>query len=241
MGAEPGWYGFDLPSAMAILCHCARRVRRDLRHKITKATLLARLRANLKSETALKTAGTRTFQPIATDVRQVLANASAARIFSYEKALFDFDSKHISKPGNRLAAEYLFKAYASFGYAPEYQSFDARAALDGRTANVIATLRGTVNPELVYVVSSHFDSVEAGSGADDDTSGPPRCSRQRACSPTIRCGDDRLRVVHRREGGLLGGHEFVRRAVANKKKVVGAQQRRDRWMNDSRLDNTIRF
>ena len=36
---------------------------------------------------------------------------------------------------------------------------------------MVATLRGTVNPELVYVVSSHYDSVEAGPGADDDSSG----------------------------------------------------------------------
>ena len=40
-----------------------------------------------------------------------------------------------------------------------------------RTANVVATLKGTENPELIYVVSSHFDSVQAGPGADDDTSG----------------------------------------------------------------------
>jgi Zn-dependent M28 family amino/carboxypeptidase len=39
------------------------------------------------------------------------------------------------------------------------------------SANVLATLKGTVNPELVYVVSSHYDSVAAGSGADDDSSG----------------------------------------------------------------------
>jgi hypothetical protein len=35
----------------------------------------------------------------------------------------------------------------------------------------VATLKGTVNPELIYVVSSHFDSVAVGPGADDDTSG----------------------------------------------------------------------
>ena len=161
--------------------------------------MLARLHANLKTETALKAAGTRAFQPIAAEVRRVLAGASEARVFGYEKALFDFDSKHISKPGNRLASEYLFNTYTSFGYAPEYQWFEPRAALDGKTANVIATLRGTVNPELVYVVSSHFDSVEAGPGADDDTSGTAallEAARVLAGHPDAR--DDRVRVVHRR-------------------------------------------
>src|SRR4051794_1605433 len=61
--------------------------------------------------------------------------------------------------------------YTSFGYEPEYQWFAARGALGGQTANVVATLKGTINPELVYVVSSHYDSVAAGPGADDDSSG----------------------------------------------------------------------
>jgi Peptidase family M28 len=72
---------------------------------------------------------------------------------------------------NRLASEFLFNAYSSFGYEPEYQWFEPRGALGGKTANVVATLRGTVNPELVYIASSHYDSVAGGPGADDNSSG----------------------------------------------------------------------
>ena len=79
--------------------------------------------------------------------------------------------EHITQPGNQKTGEFLFNTYRSFGYQPGYQWFEPRNALGGRTANVVATLRGTVNPELVYVVSSHYDSVAAGPGADDDTSG----------------------------------------------------------------------
>jgi hypothetical protein len=143
----------------------------DLKRKVTRADVLARLREQLKSETALRAAGTRTFRVIGPDVRQVLSRVSVERIFGYEKALFDLDSKNISKPGNRAAAEFLYDTYKSFGYAPEYQWFEPPNAYGGRTANVVATLRGTVNPELVYIVSSHYDSVEGGAGADDDTSG----------------------------------------------------------------------
>jgi hypothetical protein len=215
----------------------------DLTHKVTKAALLDRLRANVKSETTLKAVGTRAFEPIATEVRQVLAQASPARVFGYEKALFDFDSKHISKPGNRQASEYLFNTYASFGYTPEYQWFESRAALDGRTANVLATLRGTVNPDLVYVVSSHYDSVEAGPGADDDSSGTAallEAARVLADHPLP------ATIVFAsftgEESGLLGSREFVRRAVANKVHVAGALNNdMIGWMNDSRLDNTIRY
>ena len=215
----------------------------DLQKRITKADLLARLRTELKSETALKAAGVHMFQPIAADVGQVLARESAARIFSYEKALFDCDSKHISKPGNRKASAFLFNTYRSFGYEPEYQWFEPRAALDGKTANVVVTLRGTVNPELVYVVSSHYDSVEAGPGADDDSSGTAallEAARVLATHPMP------ATIVFAsftgEEGGLLGSREFVRRALASKMHVVGALNNdMVGWMNDSRLDNTIRY
>ena len=217
----------------------------DLQQKVTRADLLERLHANLKSESTLKAAGTHAFQPIAADVRQVLARTSVARVFQYEKALFDFDSKHISKPGNHLASEFLFNTYASFGYEPEYQWFDPspRVALGGRTANVVATLRGTVNPELVYVVSSHYDSVDVGPGADDDSSGTAallEAARVLAGHPMP------ATIVFAsftgEEAGLLGSREFVRRALEARTQVVGALNNdMIGWSNDHRLDNTIRY
>ena len=99
---------------------------------MTKADLLKRLRANLASETALKSQRhARVSADRAGRPAQVVARASAARIFEYEKALFDFDSKHISQPGNRLASEFLYNTYKSFGYEPQYQWFDARQARTG--------------------------------------------------------------------------------------------------------------
>lgn len=218
----------------------------DLQRRITKATLIARLEKDLRSETALKAAGTRAFQPIAADVRRVVGQVSVARIFGYEKALFDFDSKHISKPGNRHASEFLFNTYKSFGYEPEYQWFEpstGRAAFGAKTANVVATLRGTVNPDLVYVVSSHYDSVEAGPGADDDSSGTAallEAARVLAGHPMP------ATIVFAsftgEEAGLLGSREFVRRAVAARLHVAGALNNdMIGWMNDHRLDNTIRY
>ena len=215
----------------------------DLQKRITKADLLVRLRAELTSEAALKATATKAFQPIAADVRQVVARESASRIFGYEKALFDFESKNISKPGNRKASQFLFDTYKSFGYEPEYQWFEPRNALDGRTANVIATLRGTSDPDLVYVVSSHYDSVEAGPGADDDSSGTAallEAARVLANHPLP------ATVVFAsftgEEGGLLGSREFVRRALAARMHVVGALNNdMVGWVNDARLDNTIRY
>ncbi|HEV3060969.1 MAG TPA: M20/M25/M40 family metallo-hydrolase [Vicinamibacterales bacterium] len=215
----------------------------DLKRKVTRANVLARLRENLKSETALKAAGIRAFQPLAAQVRQVLARESVERIFGYEKALFDFDSKNITRPGNRRASEFLYGTYASFGYTPEYQWFEPPNALGGKTANVVATLRGTVNPELVYVVSSHYDSVEAGPGADDDTSGTAallEAARVLAGHPLP--ATVVFASMTGEEAGLLGSREFVRRAVASKTHIAGVLNNdMVGWMNDERMDNTIRY
>jgi hypothetical protein len=215
----------------------------DLTRRVTKADVLKRLRASLAAETSLRSRANAAFQPIAASVRQVVDQVSPARIFQYEKALFDFDSKHISRPGNQRASEYLFNIYASFGYEPELQWFEARGALNGRTANVVATLRGTSHPELVYVVSSHYDSVVAGPGADDDTSGTAallEAARVLAMHPQP------ATIVFAsftgEEAGLLGSREFVRRAVAGKLQVVGALNNdMIGWTNDDHLDNTIRY
>ncbi|MCI0338833.1 MAG: M20/M25/M40 family metallo-hydrolase [Acidobacteria bacterium] len=214
-----------------------------LDRRVTKAELLARLERNLAAETSLQSEGQRIYAPIAADVRRVVEQASVNRIFEYEKALFDFDSKHITRPGNRKAAEYLFGAYKSFGYEPQYQCFESRTALDGKTCNVLATLRGSENPELVYVVGSHFDSVTAGPGADDDTSGTAallEAARMLAGHPmpaTIIFAS-----FTGEEGGLLGSREFVRRAQADKTKITAALNNdMIGWANDNRLDNTIRY
>jgi hypothetical protein len=215
----------------------------DLTQKVTKADVLARLRDNVKSETALKANGVRVFAPIAADVRQVLAKASVERVFDYEKALFDFDSKNIARPGNARASEFLFNTYKSFGYEPQYQWFEPRNAFGGKTANVVATLKGTVNPELIYVISSHYDSVEAGPGADDDSSGTAallEAARMLAGHPLP--ATVIFASMTGEEAGLLGSREFVRRAVEDKLHIVGALNNdMIGWMNDGRMDNTIRY
>jgi hypothetical protein len=214
-----------------------------LDRKVTKAELIARLEANLALETTLQDKGQRSYAPIAAEVRRVVEQASTNRIFEYEKTLFDFDSKHISRPGNKLASEYLFATYKSFGYEPEYQWFEARQALGSKTANVIAKLTGTENPELIYVVSSHFDSVAAGPGADDDTSGTAALlEAARVLAKHPQPATIIFASFTGEEAGLLGSREFVRLAQANKLKIVGALNNdMIGWANDNRLDNTIRY
>jgi Tol biopolymer transport system component len=215
----------------------------DLSRTVTKEALLARIAENLRDERALRAKGQRMYAPLADEVKTVLASASVPRIYGYEKALFDFDSKNISKPGNRLASAYLADMYRSFGYDPDLQWFSPPGALGGETANVVATLKGTVNPELIYVVSSHYDSVPDGPGADDDGSGTAALLE----TARILAGHPQAATIvfasmTGEEAGLLGSREFVRRAVAGNLHIAGALNNdMIGWANDYRLDNTIRY
>jgi len=218
----------------------------DLTKKISTADLLARIDRQLANENDLRTRMTKAFQPVSVLTKQVVARGAVNRVYEYEKTLFDFDSKYITQPGNQKAIEYLEKTYRSFGYTPEVQWFTPNAlqATGGKTANVFATLKGTENPNLIYVVSSHFDSVAVGPGADDDTSGTAallEAARMLAGTPLP------ATVVFAsftgEEAGLLGSREFVRVAGVNKWNIVGALNNdMIGWgAEGSRMDNTIRY
>lgn len=215
----------------------------DLDRKVTKADLIARLERNLTSETALQNRVGEMYRPLVEEIRRTVAEVSVTRIYEYEKALFDFDSKHISQPGHQKAAEYLHRMFSAFGYQPEYQWFEPRGAYGGRAANVIATLRGTENPDLIYVISSHYDSVVAGPGADDNSSGTAalleaaRVLRGKPLPATVI-----FAAFTGEESGLLGSREFVRRAREGKAKIMAVLNNDTiGWTNDARLDNTIRY
>ena len=212
----------------------------DLSSTVTKADVLERLRANLAAETSLRERMARMFAPIADDARRATGDVSMDRIYGYERALSLFDSRFITQPGNAKAIEYLTTTYKSFGLDPRQQPFQARGV---QTANVLATLRGTVSPDVIYVVGSHFDSVEGGPGADDNASGTAmlletaRILARHPLPATVIFAS-----FTGEEGGLLGSREFVKRAVADSVKLVGVMNNDMMgWSNDQRLDNTIRY
>ena len=218
----------------------------DLDRRVSKSDVVARLGTSLAAERTLHAHGERMFGPIADETRAAVAEVSMSRLYDYQKSLFDFGSKNITQPGNAPAREYLRDTYESFGYEAALQWFETRARGAGepiRTANVLAKLEGTENPELIYVVSSHFDSTARGPGADDNTSGTAmllETARVLAHRPLP------YSVIFAsftgEESGLLGSREFVRQALENGDKIVGALNNDMMgWSNDHRIDNTIRY
>jgi hypothetical protein len=216
----------------------------DITKTVSAADLRARLTQQLAHETELRTRTTRMFEPIASTVRQVLSAASVERVYAHARNLYDFDSKHVTQPGNAKAIEYLTNAYRSFGYEPQQQWFDQPNAFGGRTANVLATLRGTVDPHLIYVVSSHFDSVAIGPGADDDTSGTTALlEAARLLAKTPMPATIVFASFTGEEAGLLGSRQFVRQAAADKWQISGALNNdMIGWAGEGpQLNNTIRY
>ncbi|MFJ6085805.1 M20/M25/M40 family metallo-hydrolase [Streptomyces sp. NPDC092369] len=136
-----------------------------------------------------------TAQPPTRELRSLLREIDPARIEATVRKLVSFGTRHtlsvqddpargIGAARDWLLAELRSYAAASGGrMTAELQSYVQQPASRIPTAtkitNVLATLRGSVTPERVYVVSGHYDSrvtdvMDATSdapGADDDASG----------------------------------------------------------------------
>ena len=136
-----------------------------------------------------------TAQPPSRELRSLLRELDSARIEATVRKLVSFGTRHtLSAQDDRdrgigaardwLLAELRSHAAASGGrmtadlqsYVPEPAS---RIPTATKITNVLATLRGSVTPERVYVVSGHYDSrvtdvmnaTADAPGADDDASG----------------------------------------------------------------------
>jgi len=212
----------------------------DMERKISKEELLGRIETCLAAEMDLRTRGEQIFSPIQSQVKDRVSEVSERRIYEIELKMASFGSKYITEPGNAQAREYLFDLLQSFGYEPQLQWFEAR---DVKTANVLAVLEGTERPDLVYVLSSHFDSNRRSPGADDNTSATAvtleaaRVLRSHPQPATIV-----FALFTGEEAGLLGSREFVDQAVKNEMKLVGALNNdMIGWCENNRMDDTIRY
>jgi hypothetical protein len=129
------------------------------------------------------------------ELQRILREIDSARIEAIVRKLVSFGTRHtlsaqddpsrgIGAARDWIFAELQRHAAASDGrMTVEQQSFiqpiSPRVPAPTRITNVIATLRGSVTPERVYVVTGHYDSrvtdvmdaVKDAPGADDDASG----------------------------------------------------------------------
>ncbi|TVP79280.1 MAG: M20/M25/M40 family metallo-hydrolase [Gemmatimonadales bacterium] len=217
----------------------------DLEGQVGMDELEARLEANLEHERELLAEGEATFAPIADEVRAATSEISVGRVFHYADIMYRMGSKFVGLSGNDEATEFLRETLESWGYEVELQYWDLntpRAPSGLRVANVVARLPGTENPELVYIISSHFDSVLPAPGADDNTSGTTAMlEAARVLAERPRKASVEFVLLNAEEVGLVGAREYVRMAEEDGKNVVGVLNNdMIGWTRSHRLDNTIR-
>lgn len=136
-----------------------------------------------------------------------------------------------AKKGNDETRDYLVNYYKNLGYETKTQEFSVqnlnnfKEAGTGRTANVLATIPGTVFPGEVIIVGAHFDHIGYGPsmsrtpnrreihpGADDNASGT--AAIMGAAKALIQMkGKNKRRIVFigfsGEEMGLLGSKFYV--------------------------------
>lgn len=209
--------------------------------KVSHDTLLNRLKKNLETELNLRDKAKTMYEPIYDAVQTATEEVNITRLYHYQKSLYDFGSKHMTRPGNQKASEYIYETLKSFGYEPELQWFNPTE--DVETANVIARLEGTEHPEVVYILSSHFDSVLRSPGADDNSTGTAvLLETARVLAQNPQPATIIFASLTAEESGLLGAREFVR--VADEEGLTAAGVINNDmmgWTRHHRLDDTIRF
>ncbi|CAN5403952.1 hypothetical protein BH23BAC3_BH23BAC3_18880 [soil metagenome] len=209
--------------------------------RVSQDSLLNRLKQNLENERNLREKAETMYEPIYDTVKEATQEVNITRLYHYQKALYDFGSKHMTQPGNQKASEYIYETLKSFGYEPELQWFNP--ADDVETANVIARLEGADHPEVVYILSSHFDSVLRSPGADDNSSGTAvLLETARVLSENPQPATIIFASLTAEESGLLGAHEFVRVAAEEDLQAAGViNNDMMGWTRHHRLDDTIRY
>ena len=122
----------------------------------------------------------------------------------------------VSQLGNNLAADYLKQKLNSFG---NLEVVENNYSSTGR--NIIATQTGLTNPNNVYIISAHYDSV-ANYSADDNATGTA------AVLETARilsgyCTENTIiyALWDEEEEGLIGSKNYAADARLKNKNILG--------------------
>lgn len=108
---------------------------------------------------------------IATDEGQFVANQIDQAVYRHyhQDLLFTHlgDDRRAGSPQQGQARTNISSEFASFGLTVELHAFHMQGR-DG--VNVIATQTGTLDPDALFIIGAHYDSV-GNPGADDNASG----------------------------------------------------------------------
>ena len=102
-------------------------------------------------------------------VISILEQVDETIYLSYLENLTAFGPRPTGSDACIAAAEYIYNQFESMGLAVRYHHWNCGGY---SSDNVEATINGTdESSDEIYIICAHYDTVSAGPGADDDTSG----------------------------------------------------------------------
>ncbi len=151
--------------------------------------------------------------PAATATDEGQAAAEQVSLASYQNFMNNYLYTHVGQSRGPNGAQHdparnnIKALFESFGLPTVYETF----TYGGQTwENIVATKVGTTYPSRIYIIGAHYDSVNAGPGADDNASGTAavleiaRILSQYDSESTIR-----FIAFDMEEQGLIGSSEYV--------------------------------
>ena len=145
-------------------------------------------------------------------IQSLVDQVSEARLAEY---IGNLEFRRYTAAELDLAADYITAELESFGYTVTEQPFEY-------SKNLIARLDGTSDPESIFVVGAHYDTVSSTYGADDNASGVAgmlevaRILAGRNLPYTIEFVAWSLEEL-----GLWGSYHYVDLALAEGKEIFG--------------------
>ena len=136
---------------------------------------------------------------------------------------YTLNTRHaLSGEPNQKAAEYLHEYYQALGLDTSYQNFTYQEQL---LSNVVAQKSGTVFPERVFMITSHFDDVPVtppAPGADDNASGTVAVMLAASILNQYEFGCT-LRFVNfnAEEYGMIGSQDYAQQAYCAGEDIRG--------------------
>ncbi len=128
-------------------------------------------------------------------------------------------SRHKSKPGNIVAAQWISQEFTRMGYTPVQEHFGATGA------NLLAVKAGMLHPERKVVICAHYDcmpGVAVAPGADDDGSGT--CAvleAARVMAPFSFENTVVFALWDEEEQGMVGSAYHAGNALGNNEQIIG--------------------
>ncbi|KAH7342999.1 putative zinc metalloprotease [Rhexocercosporidium sp. MPI-PUGE-AT-0058] len=186
-----------------------------------------------------------------TELTSILQQIDPVRIQAIVEKLVSFGTRHTQssqtdpKRGIGAARDWILKEYEGYAESSggamtvELQSYvqgvGGRISAPTNISNIIATLKGSSEPERIVIVSGHYDSrntnvsnfIDDAPGADDDASGVAIAMELARIMATHRpLATIQFAAVAGEEQGLLGS-TFMAQTLANRSANVQGM-----WTND---------